>query len=148
MGRRRNMRATFLGKFKLLAQEYQPVEVNAKIGTLFARRNVRLAIREAAKRKTQVRILYRKVAGDKATKIYLVAPMAFRTLNSPSAGGRRRFLYAWDAEKEPHQRADGDSARNNFQGTIKAFVLRNILNTQVTEEPYPRRAKRFPVEIR
>lgn len=102
------------------------VGAKPKVGTLFAIRNKRVAIREAALRRRQVIITYVKTTtGEK--KKYIVAPYSYRyrRLNV----GLRKMLYAYDMK-----------ARH-----IKSFALRNIRNVAITDRKFPR--KPWPVEI-
>jgi len=136
------MRLEFFRRYRKAAQNYIPIFYPPSSGTLFARRNVRLAIREAARRGVKVRIVYKKIGDDKATKIYLVDPYAFRFRKTRV--GFRKMFFAFDDEKMRHQRG-ADAKRHKGQGTIKMFVLNQILNTQVTNQKYRRR---WAVQIR
>jgi len=75
------------------AQKRKPKRVGQKhkAGTLFAKRNKRLAIREGALRNTQIIITYTKTTTGE-TKKYVVAPYSykFRRLKV----GLRKMLYA------------------------------------------------------
>jgi predicted DNA-binding transcriptional regulator YafY len=93
------------------------VGMKPKAGTLFAIRNKRIAIREAALRKVQVIITYKKTTTNETNK-YIVAPYewSYRRLRS----GLRKVLYAYDM-KDKH---------------IKSFVQRNIRNVAITDRKF------------
>jgi predicted DNA-binding transcriptional regulator YafY len=94
-------------------------------GTLFAKRNKRLAIREAASRRSQIIITYRKETTGEVKK-YVVAPYSYRYRRLKS--GFRKMFFAYDME-----------ARH-----IKGFVLRNIRNVAITDRKY---VPKWAVEI-
>lgn len=96
-----------------------------KTGTLFAGRNKRLAIREAALRNVQIIIRYRKTTTGE-TKQYIVAPYSYRYRRTSK--GRRKMLFAYDM-----------AAKH-----IKGFVLRNIRNVAITDRKF---RPKWPVEI-
>jgi len=102
------------------------VGMKPKTGTLFAIRNKRVAIREAALRRSQIIITYTKTTTGE-TKKYVVAPYSYRyrRLNV----GLRKMLYAYDM-KAKH---------------IKSFAIRNIRNVALTDRKFPR--KPWPIEI-
>lgn len=96
-----------------------------KSGTLFAIRNKRLAIREAALRLVQIVITYRKTTTNE-TKKYIVFPYSYRFRRLKV--GRRKMLFAYDM-KERH---------------IKGFAMRNIRNVAITDRKH---RPKWPVEI-
>lgn len=100
------------------------------IGTLYARRNKRVTIREAALRKVSIIVTYKKVTTGE-TKKYEVNPIEwkFRKLKS----GRRKVLYV----------EDKNDKRKRKQ--IKNFVLRNIKNVVLTDRKFK---SRWPVKIK
>jgi len=98
-----------------------------KSGTMFAIRNKRLAIREAALRLVQVVLTYRKITTNE-TKKYIVAPYSYRYRRLRV--GRRKMLFAYDMK-----------ARH-----IKGFAIRNIRNVAITDRKF-RPKKGWPVEI-
>jgi len=98
-----------------------------KAGTLFAIRNKRLAIREAALRLVQIVMTYTKTT-TRETKKYIVAPYSYRHRRLKI--GRRKMLFAYDM-KERH---------------IKGFVVRSIRNVALTDRKFkPKHG--WPVEI-
>jgi len=96
-----------------------------KSGTLFAIRNKRLAIREAALRLVQVVLTYRKTTTNE-TKKYIVAPYSYR--HRRLKVGRRKMLFAYDM-KDRH---------------IKGFAIRNVRNVALTDRKF---RPKWPVEI-
>ncbi len=96
-----------------------------KSGTLFAIRNKRLAIREAALRLVQIVLTYRKTTTNE-TKKYIVAPYSMR--HRRLKVGRRKMLFAYDM-KERH---------------IKGFAIRNVRNVAITDRKF---RPKWPVEI-
>ena len=96
-----------------------------KSGTLFAIRNKRLAIREAALRLVQIVLTYRKTTTNE-TKKYVVAPYSWR--HRRLKVGRRKMLFAYDM-KERH---------------IKGFAIRNVRNVALTDRKF---RPKWPVEI-
>jgi len=109
------------------AQKRKPKRVGQKhkAGTLFAKRNKRLAIREGALRNTQIIITYTKTTTGE-TKKYVVAPYSykFRRLKV----GLRKMLYAWDMKDKK----------------IKSFALRDIKKVALTDRKF---RPKWPVEI-
>lgn len=86
-------------------------------GTLFALRNKRLAIQEAALRRVQIAITYRKITTGEMKK-YVVAPYSYRY--RMTRDGMRKMLFAYDmAEKH-----------------IKGFALRNIRKVALTDRKF------------
>lgn len=94
-------------------------------GTLWAKRNKRMTIREAAERKAQVILTYKKITTGE-TKKYVVAPYSYRYRNTRE--GRRKMLFAYDM-RDKH---------------IKGFALRNIKNVALTDRKFK---PKWPVEI-
>jgi hypothetical protein len=94
-------------------------------GTLFAIRNSRLAIREAALRRVQIVITYRKETTSEVKK-YIVAPYSYRYRRLKT--GFRKLLFAFDM-KDKH---------------IKGFVVRNLRNVALTDRKF---VPRWSVEI-
>ena len=101
------------------------VGLKPKAGTLFAIRNKRVAIREAALRNSQIIITYRKTTTGE-TKKYVVAPYSYRYRRLRV--GMRKMLYAYDM-KERH---------------IKSFAIRNIRNVAITDRKF---RPKWPVEL-
>ena len=96
-----------------------------KRGTLFAKRNKNLAIREAALRKSQMVITYKKTTTGE-TKEYVVAPyeFAFKRLKV----GSRKILWAYDMKDK----------------RIKNFATRNILKVAITDRKF---TPKWPIKI-
>jgi len=88
-----------------------------KAGTLFAQRNRRLALREAALRRVQVVLTYRKISTGEVRK-YTVCPYEWKFLRSRE--GLRKVLYAYDMQ-DRH---------------IKSFIQRNILKVALTDRKF------------
>jgi len=122
-------RKLFMDRMEKAAKRRKPSRVgkNLKdiVGTLAAKRNKRLAIREAALRGVQVVLRYTKITTGE-TKRYTVAPYSYRYRKLKV--GRRKVFYAYDM-RDKH---------------IKSFVLRNIQNVFLTDRRY---RPRWPVEI-
>ena len=120
-------RLDFIEKEEARAQKRRPRRVGLKpnTGTLFAIRNKRLAIREAALRRVQIVITYRKITTGEIKK-YVVAPYEWK--NRILKVGRRKMLWAYDME-DRH---------------IKSFVQRNIRNVALTNRKY---VPKWPVKI-
>jgi predicted DNA-binding transcriptional regulator YafY len=93
------------------------VGLKPKTGTLFAIRNKRLAIREAALRLSQIIITYKKTTTGE-TKKYVVAPYSYRYRRLKA--GIRKMLFAYDM-KDRH---------------IKGFAIRNIRNVAITDRKF------------
>jgi len=96
-----------------------------KYGTLFALRNKRLAIREAALRNVQIIITYRKTTTGE-TKKYVVAPYSYRYRRLKV--GRRKMLFAYDMQAKH----------------IKGFSQRDIRKVALTDRKF---RPKWPVEI-
>lgn len=150
---RRDMRTEFYKKYKSESQNYSPKKVKLPPHTtMFNQANVLLAIREAAKRRVQIRFLYRRVSYPIGSiEYYQVSPMSYRYRKLKV--GVRKVLYAWDEEKLKYQMLRKTrfpklyKGNRRLHGTTKSFVLRNILNCCITEEPYSKWCKRYRVEI-
>jgi predicted DNA-binding transcriptional regulator YafY len=94
-------------------------------GTMYALRNKRLAIREAALRLVQIIITYKKITTGE-TKSYVVAPYSYRYRKLRV--GVKKLLYAYDME-DKH---------------IKGFVLSNIRKVALTDRKF---RPKWPVEL-
>lgn len=111
-------RALFIEKQELKAVKRKPVRTKATpIGTLYAMRNKRLVIREAALRKVQVILHYRKITTGEH-KTYIVAPYEWKYRKLKI--GLRKVLYAYDM-KDKH---------------IKSFVQINITRAILTDRKF------------
>jgi len=98
-------------------------------GTLFAKRNKTTAIREAAKRRVSIIIIYKKITTGETKKYEInVLSYRFRKLKA----GRRKVLYGLDKND-----------KNRKQ--LKNFVVRNIKNVILTDRKY--KTSGYPVEI-
>jgi len=120
-------RLEFLAKVEEQAPKRQPrrVGVKPKTGTLFAIRNKRITIREAALRRVQIVITYKKITTGE-TKRYVVAPYEWKYIRLKT--GLRKVLYAYDM-KDRH---------------IKSFVQRNVRNVALTDRKF---VPKWPVRI-
>jgi len=119
-------RALFIQEQEKKAPRRKPKKVGKPAyGTLFALRNTRLSIREAALTLVQIVITYRKETTGE-TKKYVVGVYSYRYRRLKS--GFRKMLFAWDME-DKH---------------IKSFVLKNIRNVALTDRRF---VPKFPVEI-
>ena len=128
-------RAMFFEEQQQKGAKRRPMKAGKpKAGTLFAIRNKRLAIREAALREPprQVIITYTKTTTGE-TKKYLVAPYeySYRRLRA----GLRKVLYVVDME---------DSQKGR-RGRTKSFVVRNIRNVVITDRTF---RPRYPMKIK
>lgn len=86
-------------------------------GTMFAIRNIRLAIQEAALRLVQIVITYRKITTGEVKK-YIVAPYSYRYRRTRI--GRRKMLFAYDM-RDKH---------------IKGYVMKNIRKAALTDRKF------------
>lgn len=113
------LREQFIAEQEAKAPRRRPRRVGRKprYGTLFAVRNKRLAIQEAALRLAQIAITYRKITTGE-TKKYVVAPYSYRYRRTRE--GRRKMLFAYDM-KDKH---------------IKGFALRNIRKVALTDRKF------------
>lgn len=121
------LRESFIVMMEAKAPRRKPKRVGHKpaYGTLFAIRNKRLAIREAALRKVQVIISYVKITNSEFGK-WTVCPYEwkYRKLRI----GRKIVLYAYDME-DKH---------------IKSFVQTNIRNVALTDRKF---VPKWPIKI-
>ena len=106
----------------------KPVKTKSKThtGTMFAKRNKRLTIREAALRGVSILVDYRKVSGER--KKYLLNPISYRYRKLKK--GWRKVLFVED-KKENKQ--------------IKMFVVQNIQNVVLTDQKYK---SQYSIEIK
>ena len=112
-------RLQFISQQELKAQKRKAARTGEKprTGTLFAIRNKRLAIREAALRNVQIVLRYRKTTTGELKK-YIVAPYSYRY--RMTSKGRRKMLMAYDM-KDKH---------------IKGFVVKAIRNVVITDRKF------------
>lgn len=101
------------------------VGLKPKTGTLFAIRNKRLAIREAALRRVQIVMTYKKITTGE-TKKYIVAPYEWKRRRLKM--GSRKVLWAYDMEAK----------------RIKSFVMNNVRNVALTNRRF---RPKWPVKI-
>jgi predicted DNA-binding transcriptional regulator YafY len=120
-------RIIFIADQEAKAHKRKPKRVGEKpkVGTLFAMRNKRTAIREAALRKSQIIITYRKTTTGEVRK-YIVAPYSYRYRRLKV--GLRKMLFAYDM-KEKH---------------IKGFSFKNIRKVAITDRKFK---PIWPIEI-
>jgi len=121
-------RALFISEMEAKAPRRKPKRVGVKpsAGTMFAMRNKRLSIREAALRLVQCVLTYTKTTTGE-TKIYVVCPyeLKYKRLKA----GQRKVLFAYDME-DKH---------------IKSFVLDSIRKVALTDRHF---VPKWPVLIR
>lgn len=124
-----NLRDVFIERQEAKAQKRRPRRVGykPKYGTLFAQRNWRLAVKEAALRRVQIILTYKKITTGEVKK-YVVAPYSYRYRRLRT--GRRKLLFAYDM-KDKH---------------IKGFVTRNIRKVALTDRRF-RPKNGWPIEI-
>jgi predicted DNA-binding transcriptional regulator YafY len=117
----------FIAEQERKAPKRKPKRVGRKprYGTLFALRNKRTTIAEAALRRVQVVITYRKTTTNE-TKKYVVAPYSYRYRRLKI--GTRKMLMAYDM-KDKH---------------IKGFAVRNVRKVALTDRKFK---PKWPVEI-
>ena len=120
-------RLEFISEMEKKAPRRKPKRVGKKpaYGTMYALRNTRLSIREAALRLVQIVITYTKITTGE-TKQYIVCPYSWRYRRLKS--GLKKLLFAWDME-DKH---------------IKGFVLRNIKKVAISDRGF---SPRWPIEI-
>jgi predicted DNA-binding transcriptional regulator YafY len=120
-------RLAFIAGQEAKAPKRKAKRVGAKpaYGSLFALRNKRMSVREAALRRVQVVLTYKKETTGEVKK-YVVAPYSYRYRRLKS--GSRKMLFAYDM-KAKH---------------IKGFVLRNIRKVALTDRKF---RPKWPVEI-
>lgn len=108
--------ADFVKEVETKARKKKPVRTRVDIrGTLVAKRNKRVAIREAALRGVSCIILYKKVTTDEV-KRYEVIPTEYKY--KKLRAGWRKVLYIQDVREKKQ---------------IKLFVVRNILKVALTD---------------
>ena len=124
---RSRLRTEFIKKVEQKARKKKPVRTKVDIrGTLLAKRNKRVAIREAALRGVTCVILYRKIT-TKRLKRFEVLPLSYRYRKLRE--GLRRVLFIQDV-RDQHQ--------------TKNFAIKYIQSVALTD----RRIKpHWPVEI-
>jgi len=112
-------REVFINKNEERAQKRRPVRSRQRPnrGTLFAKRNRKLAIQEGALRRKYIIITYTKITNGQ-TKRYIVAPYSYRYRRLKV--GYRKLLFAWDKDDK----------------RIKGFVLNNIQRVALTDTSY------------
>jgi len=105
----------------------KPFKVKRDIlGTLSAKRNSRIAIREAALRGVTMIILYRREQNGQV-KRYEVVPLSYRFRRLKA--GLRKVLFCQDI---------------NEKGQVKFFLMRNIFKVALTKK---KSKPKWPVEI-
>lgn len=125
---RSKLRTDFVKKVEQQAKKKKPTLTKVDIrGSLFAKRNYRIAIREAALRGVSCVILYRKVT-TKRLKRFEVLPISYRYKQFKE--GWRKALYIEDV-------------RQNHQ--IKNFLMKYIQKVAITDRKFK---SRWPVEIK
>lgn len=120
-------RMSFITEQEKKAPRRKPKRVGKKpaYGTLYALRNTRMAIREAALRKAQIIIHYTKETTGE-TKRYVACPYSYRYRRLKS--GVRKLLFAYDID-DKH---------------IKGFVIGNIKKVAITDHKFK---PMWPIEI-
>jgi len=117
---RRLNRQEFIEKMTKKAKKRKPVRARediSKRGTLFAIRNKRIAIREAALRRVQIIITYKKVTTGEIVK-RIVAPYEWRYMRMKE--GWRKVFWGYDM-KDKH---------------IKSFYNKYIRNVVLTDRKF------------
>ena len=113
---RRKSFEEFVKQVESKASKRKPVKTKQSLtGSLFAKRNTRIAIREAALRGVTIVILYEKITTGEV-KRYEVIPLSYRYRKLRV--GRRKVLFCQDWR-------DGKKT--------KYFVLRNIYKVAITD---------------
>ena len=120
-------RMNFIQEMERKAPKRKPKRVGKTpaYGTLYALRNVRMSIREAALRLVQIIITYHKITTNETVK-RVVAPYSYRYRMLKI--GRRKLLFAYDMEDK----------------RIKGFVIGNIKKVAITDRRF---RPMWPVEI-
>lgn len=120
-------RMAFIAEQERKAPRRKPKRVGKTpaYGTLYALRNTRMAIREAALRRVQIIITYLKITTGE-TKKYVVCPYSYRYRRLRV--GWRRLLFAYDVD-DRH---------------IKGFVIGNVRKVAITDRKF---RPMWPVEI-
>ncbi len=120
-------RDAFIREQEAKAPRRKPKRIGKKPtrGTLWAIRNKRLTIREAALRRAQMIIRYKKITTGEF-KTYVVAPYEWKYRRLKI--GLRKVLYAYDM----------------VDRHIKSFVQSNIRNVTISDRKF---APKWPVKI-
>ena len=106
----------FVRKVQQKAPKRKPVRTKKPLtGTLFAKRNKRLAIRQAALRGVTIVVLYKKITTGQLNR-YQVIPLSYRYRKLKM--GRRKVLFVQDYR-------DGKKT--------KYFLLKNIYKVAITD---------------
>ena len=141
-------RSAWIAKMEKKAPTRRAVRARVKPseirGTLGAKRNFRLVIREAALRRVMIVITYKKTTTN-AVNQYLVEPYSYRTRKLKI--GRRKVLYAFDTHKLPNQdpaKSKAEKERSKVP-SIKSYALSNIKKAVLTDKKYH---PRWTVEIK
>lgn len=130
VGRKREW-ADFVADVEAKAPKRKPVRADApakKVGTLWAVRNKRLTIREAAKRLVCCLMTYRKLTTGEVKK-YEVIPISYRYRKLKQ--GYRKVLYVHDKKDDKR---------------LKSFMLKNIMNVALTDRHF-KPDPAYPIEI-
>ena len=118
----------FAEKVQQMATKRKPVKTKAKItGTMFAKRNSRVAIRQSALRGVSVVILYKKVTTGQV-KRYEAICLSYRYRRTKR--GLRKVLFLQDVRDGKH---------------VKYFVMRNIIKVALTDRKVQ---PDWPIEIK
>ena len=118
----------FAAKVEKMATKRKPVKTKAKIiGTMFAKRNSRVAIRQSALRGVSVVILYKKVTTGQV-KRYEAICLSYRYRRTKR--GLRKVLFLQDVRDGKH---------------VKYFVMRNIIKVALTDRKVQ---PDWPIEIK
>lgn len=118
----------FAAKVQQQAPKRKPVRTKAKItGTMFAKRNSRVAIRQSALRGVSVVILYKKVTTGQV-KRYEAICLSYRYRRTKR--GLRKVLFLQDVRDEKQ---------------VKYFVMRNIIKVALTDRKVQ---PDWPIEIK
>ena len=118
----------FAEKVQRMATKRKPVKTKAKItGTMFAKRNSRVAIRQSALRGVSVVILYKKVTTGQV-KRYEAICLSYRYRRTKR--GLRKVLFLQDVRDGKH---------------VKYFVMRNIIKVALTDRKVQ---PDWPIEIK
>lgn len=119
--------ADFVKEVEAKNKKKKPLRTRVDIrGTLMAKRNTRVAIREAALRGVSCIFLYKKVTTNEV-KRYEVIPTEYKY--KKLRAGWRKVLYIQDVREKKQ---------------IKLFVVRNILKVALTER---RPTSMWPIKI-
>ena len=125
---RSKLRTEFVRKVEQENKKKKPTKTQVDIrGSLYSKRNYRIAIREAALRGVTCILLYKKIT-TKRLKRFEVIPLSYRTRKLKE--GVRKMLFLEDV-------------RVKFQ--IKHFAMRYIQRAALTERKI---TPHWPVEIR